>query len=164
MKQMIDVVDEKDKVIGKATIDEVHNKGLLHRAIHIFIINPEGKLFCRQRSLKKERYPGWWSTSVGAHVLSGQDYDQVAKQSLKDTLGIDCKLTFIGKARVHDKFENEISATYIGYSDEKMDFNPKQIEGGKFFSIQEIRELTKKKNVTPHLAHSLNIYLRHKDE
>ena len=162
MKEMMDIVDEKDNIVGKETMDEVHDKGLLHRAVHTFIINPEGKLFCRQRSFKKKRYSGFWSTSVGVHVLAGQSYDEVAKESLKNMLGIDCKLTFIGKARVHDKFENEISATYIGYSDEEMDFNPEQIEGGKFFSIKEIRELAKQKNVTPHLAHSLDVYLEYR--
>ncbi|MBW2991086.1 NUDIX domain-containing protein [Candidatus Woesearchaeota archaeon] len=161
MSELIDIINEKDEVIGKSNINEVHEKGLLHRAIHIFIIDSQGRLFCRQRSLKKERYSGYWSTSVGAHVFSSQTYDQVAQDALKNTLGIKCDLEMIGKARVHDEFENEISATYIGYSDKSMNFNPEQIKGGKFFTVSEIKELTKQKNVTPHLAHSLEIYLNH---
>ncbi len=90
--------------------------------------------------------------------MVNESYDQVAHNSLKETLGISCDLKMIGKARVKDEFENEISATYIGYSNEKMDFNPEQIEGGKFFTIEEIEKLTQEKNVTPHLAHSLEVY------
>jgi len=158
---LMDIVNEQDKVTEQESIEKAHQKGLLHRAVHIFIINSLGKLFCRQRSSKKQIYPGYWSTSVGAHVLSGQTYNLVAKQSLKNHLGIDCKLTMIGKARVHDQYENEISATYIGYSDKTMDLNPQEIEGGKFLTVKEVKQLIKQKNVTPHLAHCLEIYLKY---
>lgn len=161
MSQLMNLVDEQDKIIGQENIEKIHQKGFLHRAVHIFIVNSSGRLFCRQRSAKKKIYPGYWSTSVGAHVLSGQTYDPVAKQSLKKDLGINCKLVLIGKARVHDQYENEISATYVGYSDKTMKLNPQQIEGGKFLTIQEIKRLTKRKNVTPHLAHSLEMYLQY---
>ena len=130
MTEQMDIVNEQDEVIGHTDKDETHQKGLLHRAVHIFIINSQGRLFCRQRSSKKQIYPGYWSTSVGAHVMSGQTYDQVAKQSLLKDLEINCKLKMIGKARVHDQWENEISVTYIGYSDETMKLNSEQIEGG----------------------------------
>ena len=158
--EIIDVVNEQDEVIGRADKDGIHHKRLLHRAVHIWIINSSGKLFCRQRSSKKQIYPGYYSTSVGAHVISGQTYNQTAKQSLQKDLGINCKLEMIGKARVHDQWENEISVTYIGYSDDTFNLNPKQIEDGKFLTVKEIKELTKQKNVTPHLAHSLELYLR----
>lgn len=160
----MDIINEQDEVVANSDVSEIHRKGLLHRAVHIFIIDSQGRLFCRQRSLKKERYPGFWSTSVGAHVMQGQSYDLVVKESLKNTLGIVCRLVMIGKARVHDDFENEISATYVGYSDENMNFNPDQIEGGKFLSVEEIKRLIKQKNVTPHLAHSLEVYLDYKNK
>lgn len=95
--------------------------------------------------------------------MSGQTYDHVARKSLQKDLGINCRLEMIGKARVRDQWENEISATYIGYSDESMALNQEQIEEGKFLSIQEIKKLTKQKNATPHLAHSLKLYIQHKN-
>jgi len=160
--QQLSIVDEHDKVIGRADIKEIHEKALLHRAVHVFIIDNEGRLFCRRRSRKKERYPGFWSTSAGAHVMAGQDYDETARSALRETLGIGCRLTMIGKARIKDKWENEISATYVGYSDAAMNFNPKQIECGKFLTVSEIKKLPKQKNVTPHRAHSLGVYLEYK--
>ncbi len=162
MSELINIVNEKDKIVGKTEIEEAHRKNFLHRAVHIFVINSEGKLFCRRRSFNKPRYRGYWSTGVGAHVLSGQTYSKVALKALKETLGISCKLKMIGKARVHDKYENEISATYIGYSNKKLRFNKRQIEGGEFFTIKEIKKLTKQKNVTPHLKHSLKLYLKYR--
>lgn len=91
---------------------------------------------------------------------SGQTYEQIAKESLKKHLGISCELIMIGKARVRDNFENEISATYIGYSDDPMNLNKDEIENGEFLTVEQIKRLLKQENVTPHLAHSLDIYLK----
>ena len=52
-------------------------------------------------------------------------------------------------------------SVYVGYSDKTMKLNPQQIEDGKFLTIKEIKRLTKRKNVTPHLAHSLETYLQY---
>lgn len=155
----MDLIDENDNIIGKIDVEEIHDKGILHRTTHTFIINSEGKLFCRKISSKNKIYSGYWSTSVGAHVFSDQNYDQVAEESLRTNLGINCHLEMIGKVRVHDKYENEISATYVGYSNEKIHILNSDIEDGRFFTIDEIKELTKKHNVTPHLIISLKLYL-----
>jgi len=164
MNKKIDVVNEQGEIVTRSSIEEVHKKGLLHKSVHIFIIDSQGRLFCRQISLKKRVYSGWWSTSVGAHVLSGQTCDQVAQESLLHNLGINCKLRSIGKIRVHDQYENEISETYIGFSDKPMSLNKKEIEDGKFLTVNNIKELIKQENVTPHLVKSLEIYLRNKQQ
>ncbi len=57
-KEHFDVVNDEDKVIGKAPRDECHAKGLLHRASHILILNSEGKILFQKRSMEKDLYPG----------------------------------------------------------------------------------------------------------
>ena len=42
--ELFDVVDPDDRVIGQATRGEVHARGLLHRAAHVFVINSNGEL------------------------------------------------------------------------------------------------------------------------
>ncbi len=58
--------------------------------------------------------------------------------------------------------ETAHKALKIGHSDESMKFNTDQIEDGKFLTVEEILALKKQKNVTPHLFHSLELYLNHK--
>ena len=113
MSENLVLVNEQDRVLGKVGVKEAHEEGILHRTVHIFIVNTEGKLFCRQRSLKKKVYPGYWSTSVGVHVSPGESYHETAKRGLVNTLGIDCDLKPIGKSRIKDESENEISATFL---------------------------------------------------
>ena len=47
---ILDVIDENDQVVNSLPSQKVHEKGLLHRAIHILIVNNKGHFFVRQRS------------------------------------------------------------------------------------------------------------------
>ena len=44
MEEQVILVDKNDTPIGKMGKLEVHQKGLLHRAISIFIFNSEGEM------------------------------------------------------------------------------------------------------------------------
>jgi len=86
--ELFDIVDERDQVIGSAPRHEVHAKKLLHRAIHVFVFNDEGKLFLQQRSMLKDSAPGTWSASCSGHVDAGEDYDEAAVRELREEIGL----------------------------------------------------------------------------
>lgn len=93
MEEKFDVVDENDNVLGIATRKECHsNPKLIHRGVHIFIFNSDEKLLLQKRSIKKDLYKGYWSSSAAGHVKSGETYEQTAKTELKEELGISTKL------------------------------------------------------------------------
>ena len=78
-EEMFDVVDEQDRVIGQAPRSEVHAKKLLHRAVHIFVFNSEGKLLIHRRSATKDEYPLCYTSSASGHVSAGETYDECAR-------------------------------------------------------------------------------------
>ena len=39
MEEMFDVVDRSDTVIGRASREEVHRDGLLHRSAHLLVFD-----------------------------------------------------------------------------------------------------------------------------
>lgn len=145
-------------MVGEEDVEEIHQKDLLHRSVHIFIIDEQGRFYLRQRDKDKARYPGYWTTSIGVHVPSGQTYDQTAKKSLKDSMD----LKFLGKVRVHDEYENEISYTYtvtVNLSgNEHIKSNP--AEPGEFFTIDEIKKLSERSKMTPYVMQSIKLYLK----
>ncbi len=161
MTNQIDYVNEDGKTLGVTDLNIVHKNLLLHKSAHIFIVDSNGRVFCRKIASGNPIYPGYWSTSVGAHVLSGMDYDATAKESLKSSLGVNCKLEMIGKVRIKDDRENEVSATYVGYSN-KVKINEKEAEDGRFFTLEELKDLMQKEQCTPHLLQSLELYLQKK--
>ncbi|GAA5482473.1 16S rRNA (adenine(1518)-N(6)/adenine(1519)-N(6))-dimethyltransferase RsmA [Haloferula sargassicola] len=86
--EVFDVVDEADEVVGQATRREVHDKDLMHRAVHIFAINGRGELLLQRRSLLKDRHPGVWDSSAAGHLDSGEDYPSAAVREMEEEMGI----------------------------------------------------------------------------
>lgn len=159
----MDIVNEQDEVVGQGEVEEIHQKDLLHRSVHIFIKNHQGRFYSRQRSLKSPRYPGYWTTSIGTHVASGSTYKQTAYQSLKNKMGVSCALDYIGKVRVHDEYENEISTLYVGKISRGVKIKPNPDEPGRFFTTDELRKLPSENKVTPYVLQSLDLYLENKN-
>ena len=47
--EMIVLVDQKDNYIGELSKIEVHKKGLLHRAVSVFIFDSSNKILLQKR-------------------------------------------------------------------------------------------------------------------
>ena len=50
MEEYFDIVDDKDKIIGKDTRQNVHLKKLKHRAVHILLQNQNNEVFLQKIS------------------------------------------------------------------------------------------------------------------
>jgi len=86
--ERLEVVNEKGGIISKATRNEVHNKGLLHREIHVWIYNKRGEIVLQKRSENQETFPGMWDASVGGHVDLGEKPLEAAIRELKEETGL----------------------------------------------------------------------------
>ena len=86
--ELFDVADEEDHTLRQATRSEVHEQGLIHRAVHILVFNKRGDLLLQKRSLLKDRHPGVWDSSAAGHLDAGEDYEHAARRELAEELGI----------------------------------------------------------------------------
>lgn len=86
--EIFDVVDADDQVTGTATRAEVHARGLMHRAVHVFAFNKRGDLLLQKRSALKDNFPGVWDSSVSGHLDAGEDYPAAALRELDEEMGI----------------------------------------------------------------------------
>ena len=87
-EEIFDIVDSNDRVIGTAPRSEIHAKGLLHRAVHLWIFHPDGRLLLQKRSLTKDREPGRWTSSVSGHLNSQEDYDTAMHREIPEEIGV----------------------------------------------------------------------------
>jgi len=87
------VVDKNDKVVGYRTRKECHqNKTLIHRSVGMVISNAKGEILLQKRSLTKDLYPGFYSSSCSGHLKKGEDYQKAAEREIKEELGVARKL------------------------------------------------------------------------
>lgn len=86
--ELFETFDDAGKPTGLVPRDEVHRKGLWHRAANVFVFNPTGELLLQQRSAEKDVWPDAWDLSAAEHLTPGESYLEGALRGLREELGI----------------------------------------------------------------------------
>jgi isopentenyl-diphosphate delta-isomerase len=158
MPEYFDVVDENDIAVDSQPGRECVNRGLLHRAILVFLINDRREVYLQKRARDVLFYPGHWSASVTGHVSSGETYLEAAKREVKEELGIDCELRELGKFltpkwKIRDMTEWEFITVFKGSAIDKSRriTLSHETDEGKFLSPSDFRKwvLTEPGTFTP---------------
>jgi isopentenyl-diphosphate delta-isomerase len=166
MPEYFDLVDEHDMVVGSRPGSECLEKGLLHRAILVFLTNSRGQVYVQKRAKDALFCPGYWSASVTGHVSSSETYLQAAKREIKEELGINCELAELGKFmtpkwKMGDRTEWEFITVFQGASSAEITLSD-ETEEGKFVSQKEFKSLVESKpeTFTPDTLLALKYYPR----
>ncbi|MDP3948940.1 MAG: NUDIX hydrolase [bacterium] len=93
-EEILDLVDESDKVIDSKPRSEIYAEGLRNfRVVNAFVINSEGKIWIPRRASNKRIFPLCLDMSMGGHVESGESYETAFKRELEEELNIDTEIT-----------------------------------------------------------------------
>ena len=149
MKEYLDVVDENDKVIGKADWDEVRSKNLLHRGTAVFIFNSKKELFVHKRSKTMKKFPSEYAMVVGGGVSAGESYEDNAERELYEETGIKgVKLNFLFKTFFNGNGAKSFIKVYSCLYDGDIKLQEEEIEEGFFVSLNEINKIITQKKFT----------------
>ena len=137
------LVDKLDNEIGVMEKMEAHEKGLLHRAFSVFILNSKGELMLQQRALSKYHSGGLWTNTCCSHPRLGETTKQAAHRRMMEEMGFDCELKelfdFIYKAELDSGLiEHELDHVFVGYYDGNPEINKEEVESWKWMSIEEL--------------------------
>ena len=135
--ELLPVVDENDCQVGVATRREIHQKGLLHRAVHVLLFDSAGRLYLQRRSKQKDTHPLKWTSSASGHVDPDEGYGESAQRELQEELGLKLDLTRLGGLTASERTENEFMEVYTTFSDQKPNPNPDEILEGRYFTTQD---------------------------
>lgn len=149
LDEILEIVNEKNNVIGQATRLDCYKKGLLHRAVNVFVYNSKGEVFLQKRARRK-RFPSFWDLSCSEHVKPGESFEQAAKRGLQEELGIDVEpkeILAIHRIDNQDEdkiyLDSELVVTFRAIFDGEMEFDPGEVAEGRFFNIKKLpRPLT----------------------
>ncbi len=89
-KRLLDVVDEEDNVISSESRTKIHQLGLLHREVHIWMFDKDKNVFFQKRGLHRPS-AGLLDATVGGHVNRGEDYLKAAIREAKEEIGMSLK-------------------------------------------------------------------------
>lgn len=139
------LVNEYDVKQGTMDKMEAHQKGLLHRAFSVFVINPYGEIMLQKRASSKYHSPGLWTNTCCSHQRAGEETKDAAHRRLKEEMGIDCPMSaafeFIYRAEFDNGLvEHEYDHVLIGEYNGVAIPNPEEVEDWAFVSIKEIEK------------------------
>ena len=134
-------VDQNDCVIGPRSRREVHHLDLLHRSVHILVLNPMGQLYVQKRAPTKDRNPDLWDTSAAGHVDFGETYEEAAIRELEEELGIQGPLKLRHLFKLHPEADTgwEFVETYEVIHHGEITPNPLEITGGRWVEKASIQ-------------------------
>ncbi|MCF2144469.1 MAG: NUDIX domain-containing protein [Candidatus Heimdallarchaeota archaeon] len=141
----LNIINDDDVVIGKASKYKCHANALLHRSVFVFIFNKNNQLLLQKRSSNKSIRPNKVTASASGHVHAGESYLEAARRELKEELGLEIEIH--EKLKTIGPYENdkELIKLFVGYMDnEELIVNESEISDIFFLTITEINEAIEK--------------------
>jgi len=158
--ELVDVVDEQDRVVTQATRREVRVRNLRHRSAYVLVFNPTGQLFVHRRVDTKDIYPGLWDVAVGGLLGAGEDYDTGARRELREELGIDqVTLRRLFPLRYEDADNRVSGMVYSCTWPGVVHLQTSEIAMGEWLDLDVLLERTQRDNFCPDGLEVLRRYL-----
>lgn len=135
--EWLDVVDAANRVVGRSPRYVVHREGLLHRAVHMLLLDSAGRVFVQRRAPGKDTNPDLWDTSAAGHVDSGEPVHEAARRELSEELGIQVGLDELirtGQLPPDVSNGNEFVEIYRVVSDQPLTLQASEIAEGRWVS------------------------------
>jgi len=151
-EEYLDIVDENGNLTGTKELRSiVHEKGLWHRTVHIFLYKRENEkvyFLVQQRSKDKDRHPDEWTIVSGGHVIAGASTMEAVKSELEEEIGLDAyDLIFIpagidphiSKSGKNNEFVHMFFTNFNGRVDD-LHFNDGEVQAVAWKDVDEIKK------------------------
>lgn len=150
-ENLIQIVDDHDTPMGRASKEEAWKRGLKHRIIRIMVEDEQGRVLLQKRSSNVKLYPNLWDNSVGGHVDADEDYAAAAQRELQEELGLtNVELADLGPAvqtnkEVEGKILNRFNKFYKAKvkGSVQIHSDPYEVSEVAWFTLDELERLAR---------------------
>ena len=142
-KENVVLVDRNDNPMGLMPKLEAHEKGVLHRAFSVFILNRKSQLMLQRRALDKYHSPGLWTNTCCSHPRESESNIEAGIRRLKEEMGfttpLESMFSFIYKSKFDNGLtEHEFDHVLLGYYDKQPFINRIEVSEWKWMSLDKI--------------------------
>ncbi|TYB57631.1 NUDIX domain-containing protein [Nonomuraea sp. PA05] len=88
MTELVERVDDQDRVLGVVSRDDAIRHGWLHRIATTVCRDEAGRFLVCRRAEGLSRYPGYYEVCFGGAVGVGESYQVAAARELAEELGV----------------------------------------------------------------------------
>lgn len=128
-EELVDIVDEDDRVVRTARRDEVRARNELHRCVWIVVLDDAGRLLVHRRTPTKDLFPRYWDLTVGGVVAAGEGYDRAAVRELFEEAGVSGDtLMELGFVRYADAHTRALGSVYLARCDGSVTLQASEVE------------------------------------
>ncbi len=145
--ESLDVVNEQDEVVETLPRGEIHERKLLHRAVHVFLTNKQGELYLQKRSHLKDTHPGKWDSSASGHVDPGESYQECAEREMWEEVWVRPKgeITQVARLEASDETDQEFIEVFLAEPKGKIRVHGKEVDCGRYFPLDLIEQWIEKR-------------------
>ncbi|MFE7566437.1 NUDIX hydrolase [Streptomyces sp. NPDC057539] len=97
MDELVERVDEQDRVLAVVGRSEAVRRGWLHRIAATVCRDGEGRILVHRRSEHVPRFPGHYEAMVGGAIAVGETYEEAAGRELAEEMSVRTSVRFVVK-------------------------------------------------------------------
>lgn len=159
-QEMFPLVDEQGNITGAATRENATAEAscFIRSFIYMFSTVREN-CSCKKRPAWKDIQPDKWDTSVGGHIDLGESVEIALRRESREELGItDFTPEFLGSYVFESEREKELVFVHKTVYDGEIQPSD-ELDGGRFWSIEEIKKAWGKKSLPQTLKENCKRFL-----
>ena len=159
--ELVEVVDEDDRVVDVVPRRLVRERLLLHRCTYVVVLDPDGRVYVHRRADSKDVYPGFHDVVAGGVNGVGESYEACAAREVEEELGITGRPAF----RFTHRYEGPDGRCFGGVFDVVWDgpirWQPEEVAWGTFLSLDDVDAMIERERFCPD---SLEVFERWRRE
>jgi isopentenyldiphosphate isomerase len=138
--ELVDVVDDDDRVTATVTRARMRSEHLQHRVVFILVRRSDGHVLVHRRSAAKDIWPSAWDIAVGGVVASGEAWEAAAARELAEEVGISLvRPALVRAARYEDPDVAELARVYEVTWDGPVVFTDGEVVTAEWLAPAEVR-------------------------